>query len=310
MENLALLLISGGAAFLLSYALSPATVKISRLIGAIDTPDGGRKINTHPVPRLGGLGFFTAFFLVSTLFLGTKNPTVSALLSGGALIVAGGVADDAGNLPPRVKLLFQIIAGTAALLIIDTPSSISFFGLFSAELPLPIGFAFSLFRIVFTCNAVNFSDGLDGLASGLSVAALTFLSVFGFLGGKTIPAIIAFTLASAVLGFVPYNKYRARIFMGDCGSQFLGFAIAILSLGTSPDGSFPTETAFFLAIPVLDTWFSVIRRLMAGKSPFKADKGHLHHFLLSKGISHPRAVKILVTLSALIGGVALFALNF
>ena len=310
MSQLTTIILLGAGAFLLSFALSPATVKISNLIGAIDTPDGDRKINTRCIPRLGGLGFFLSFFLLSLPLLTEADKTLSALLCGGALIVAGGVSDDAGKLPPISKLLFQLAAGAAALLIIDTPTRISFFGLFSATLPMPLGFAFALFRIVFTCNAVNFSDGLDGLASGLSIAALLSLSIFGLQNGETTVAAVAFILAAAVLGFLPYNKYRAKIFMGDCGSQFLGFAIAILSLGASPDGSFPTETVFFLAVPVLDTWFSIVRRLLSGKSPFKADKGHLHHFLLSKGIPHPQAVKILVAASALIGGAALFILKF
>ena len=123
------------------------------------------------------------------------------------------------------------------------------------------------------------------------------------------PSIAALVLGCATLGFLPHNRYRAHVFMGDCGSQFLGLSIALLSLGTSPRGNFTVETALFLAVPTLDTAFAVVRRIISGKSPFSADKGHLHHLLLKIGVSHPMAVKILVLTSALIASVALIVMR-
>ena len=293
-------------AFVVAYLSAPVTVPLCKRIGAMDIPDGVRKINTMPTPRLGGLSFFFASFAVLFPFIG-ESDTVAALLAGGALIVAGGVADDAFNMPPHFKLFVQAAAALTTVFFIGLPSEFGFFGIIKIPLAGPLGFIFVLTRLIFTINAVNFSDGLDGLASGLSATALFALFIYGSANSNTVPAIAALVLGSAVLGFLPYNRYHARIFMGDSGSQFLGLAIAILSLGNSPGGSFTVETSLFLAIPAVDTTLSVIRRMIKGKSPFIADKGHLHHVMLEAGISHPLAVNLLVTLSALIALVTLLA---
>ncbi len=298
--------IIGGIAFLLSYILVPITERLSRITGAIDIPDGIRKINTRPVPRLGGLGFFLAFFVTALVFIGTENAYVCAILSGGAVLVAAGFADDTHGLSSRAKFFTQVIAATIALVIIPLPDSFTIFGIINIPLSGALGFLFPLFRIVFTCNAVNFADGLDGLAAGLASVALLSLCVFGFENGNNVAATASFILSMATLGFLPHNRYHAKVFMGDCGSQFLGFAIAILSLAVSPGGSFTAQTSLFLFIPMLDVWLSVSRRILAGRNPFRADKGHLHHMLLNRGLRHESAVKLLVSISALI---ALFTLE-
>ena len=297
--QIAKLLIFMLLAYGLSYLLTPLTIPLGRAMGAMDIPDGTRKINESAVPRLGGLGFFFAAAVV--LFpLSAESASVAALLASGSVLVAGGVADDTFGAPPAMKLLIQIMAALIAVSFIGIPDSFSFFGVFVFPLSGIFGFLFTVFRIVFMMNAVNFSDGLDGLASGLSVIALTSLSVFGMANFNTYPAIAAIILAAAVLGFMPYNRYHATLFMGDCGSQFLGMAIAILSLGTAAGGRFTFETSLFLAIPTLDTALSVVRRILKRKSPFVADKGHIHHLLLEAGMSHPGAVRLLVTLSGVI----------
>ena len=298
------LAISALIAALLSYLLTPLTVPLCERIGAFDIPDGKRKINTTEIPRLGGLAFFFAS-AVTLLPLAGESPTVAALLSAGAILVAGGVADDSFSAPALPKLLIQAAAALVAIAFIGIPSEFSFFGIFKIPLEGWVGFIFVLFRLVFTVNAVNFSDGLDGLASGLSAVALFSLSVYGAINGKSAPSAAALILALAVIGFIPYNRYHARVFMGDSGSQFLGLSIALLSLGNSPSGSYTLETSLFLAVPTADTALSVIRRIIHGKSPFAADKGHLHHTLLGLGISHPDAVKLLVALSATVAAITL-----
>lgn len=299
------LLILAAIAFGIAYLSTPATIPLCKKIGAIDMPDGIRKINVEPKPRLGGLSFFFACLIVLFPFIDDSG-SVAALLAGGALIVAGGVADDAFNMPPRFKLFVQAAAALVTVFFMGLPSEFSFFGLFRIALVGPIGFLFVITRLIFTINAVNFSDGLDGLASGLSATALFSLFVYGTANSNTVPALAALVLGSAVLGFLPYNRYHAKVFMGDSGSQFLGLAIAILSLGNAPDGNFTFETSLFLAVPAADTTLSVIRRLIKGKSPFIADKGHLHHILLKAGVSHPLAVNLLVAVSALIALLTLF----
>ena len=292
--------------FLLAYLFTPVTFPLCRAVGAIDVPDGVRKINTHPTPRLGGLAFFAASFLILFQFAG-DDAYVAALLSGGAILVAGGFADDSFGFSPLPKLFIQAATALVVIAFIGIPEKISFFGLFTFPLAGAVGYVFVLFRIIFTINAVNFSDGLDGLASGLSIVALVSLSVYGFINYNTFGAVSALVLSAAILGFLPYNRYHAKIFMGDSGSQFLGLAIAVLSLANSPGHNYTLETSLFLAVPTADTALSVIRRLIKRKSPFSADKGHLHHILLNLGIPHPYAVNILVSASALI---ALFTLLF
>ena len=291
-------------AFGIAYLFTPATIPLCKKIGAIDMPDGVRKINVYPTPRLGGLSFFLACF-ATLIPAAAENGYVAALLSGGAIIVAGGVADDVFDMPPKFKLFVQIAAALVTVSFIGLPEEFSFFGIFRIALVGPVGFLFVVIRLIFTINAVNFSDGLDGLASGLSATALFALFIYGTANSNTVPALAALVLGSAVLGFLPYNRYHAKVFMGDAGSQFLGLAIAILSLGNAPDGNFALESSLFLAVPTVDTTFSVLRRILRGKSPFVADKGHLHHVLLQIGVSHPLAVNLLVASSALIALITL-----
>lgn len=295
-------------AFIISYAITPAAKRLSLSMGAVDTPDGYRKINEKEMPRLGGLAFFVA--AVTVLFpLISANSTVAAILAGGAILMMGGVADDTYGLGPSAKFLVQSAAATVALMFVGIPEYLSFFGIINVELSGAIGAAIAFFRMVFTVNAVNFADGLDGLASGISAVAFFSLAVYGIRYGNSVASLTALVLGCATLGFIPHNRYRAKVFMGDCGSQFLGLSIALLSLGTSPKGTFTLETALFLAIPTLDTAFAVTRRIISGKSPFSADKGHLHHLLLKIGVSHPMSVKVLVFASALIAAVTLVALG-
>ena len=299
-------------AFSLSYLLGPITARISTLTDAIDRPDGIRKINTEKIPRLGGLSFFFSFFVCAVLLLlheGISSQDgvsgIFALLAGGSVLAAGGVSDDIYTLSAPMKLIFQFSAAIVALTILPLPLELTLFGLIRIPLSGALGYVFMLFRLVFTINAVNFSDGLDGLASGLSVVALLSLFSFGIANSRRYPASAALILAASVIGFLPYNKYHAKIYMGDVGSQFLGLAIAILSISTTRNGSFTLETSLFLFIPMLDTALSVIRRILRGQSPFKADKGHLHHLLLKNGRSHPRAVKLLVGVSAAVASLTL-----
>ena len=291
-------------ASLLSFFLTPLSIHLCRIVGAWDTPDGKRKINEIPVARLGGLAFFVSFF-VFAFPLATQSEYSAAILSGGSVLVAGGFLDDVLNVPPTVKIITQAAASAIALTMIGAPESFSFFGVFKLPLGASIGFVIALFKMLFTTNAVNFSDGLDGLAAGLSVTALVSLCLFGIANGSTYPAFTALLLAAAVTGFIPYNRYRAKTFMGDSGSQFLGFSIAILSLGCAKENAYSLETTLFLVIPALDTALSVIRRLLSGKSPFSADKGHLHHLLLKRGVDHPSAVRILILSNAAVASLTL-----
>ena len=299
------LFILGALSFGLSYLITPLTIPLCKRIGAIDIPDGIRKINTAPTPRLGGLAFFASVFIILAPFA-SRDASISAMLTAGAILVAGGIADDSFGLSPFLKLAIQAVSALVAVSIIGIPERFSFFGVLDIGLFGLFGFLFAVGRMIFTINAVNFSDGLDGLASGLSMVALFSLFLFGRANSAGLPSLAALVLGFAVLGFLPYNKYHAQTFMGDCGSQFLGLSIAILSLGNAESNSYSAETTLFLAIPALDTALSVVRRILKRKSPFSADKGHLHHILLNFGVPHPLAANLLITASCAVALVTLY----
>ena len=288
-------------AALATYLLIPQTQALAALIGAIDMPDGVRKINNHPVPRLGGLAFFLSFFLLSLPI--AQNSYTLATLSGGALLSAFGVADDTRGLSPIAKLLGQSIAAATVLFIIPLPTALSFFG-FSLPIGRITGWFLSFFIIIYTTNAANISDGLDGLCASLSAIALFSLAVFSLFRGGNISA-PALLLAFSLFGFLPYNLSPARVFMGDCGSQLLGFAFASLALGAGGDGTLALEALLFLALPLLDTAASFLRRIAKGKSPFAADRGHFHHLCLDKGLSQPSSLFLLSAISIAVCAIAL-----
>jgi UDP-GlcNAc:undecaprenyl-phosphate GlcNAc-1-phosphate transferase len=296
--------LGGLISFLISYMVTPLCAIAARSLGIMDNPGSARKINLYPVPRLGGLGFFASYLISVLLTLKNPDPTASAILISGGAIIIFGIIDDRFSLPPLIKLSSQLLCAAIAILIIGAPDKISLLGFGTLTLSAPLGVILGMLRIAFTVNAVNFSDGLDGLAAGLSSVALLSLFIYSLSVWNTVTASSAFIIAMGVLGFLPHNKYRARIFMGDLGSQFLGLSIATLSL-TAKEGSFNPLTSLFLAVPLLDTYLAVIRRLAKGKNPFKADRGHLHHLLVDGGLSHPASVKLLVSLSALVASVAL-----
>ncbi|MBQ8719780.1 MAG: undecaprenyl/decaprenyl-phosphate alpha-N-acetylglucosaminyl 1-phosphate transferase [Clostridia bacterium] len=277
---------------ILTYLAVPATERLARFTGAVDRAGDRRKIHLKDTPRLGGLSFFSVFFLATSLLF-SPDGIAAALLAGGAVVVAAGVADDTYTLPAHLKLALQFAAAAVALSFIEPPSTLELFSLISIPLAPRLAYLFSLVRIVFLINAVNFSDGLDGLAAGLATIALFALSVFGFYEGKGGAALIALILALTLTGFLPHNRYHAKTFMGDCGSQFLGFAIATLGIHMS-ESALAGETALFIFIPILDVWFSTLRRILRKTSPFRADKGHVHHLLISHGVSHPTAVRLLL----------------
>lgn len=282
----------------------PLSNILSRIVGAIDRASGGRKIHERDTPRLGGVAIFLSFFIFALIAL-PMTGALAALLSGGALIVAAGVADDTYGIPPLPKLTLQIAAAAVAASLIALPPNFSLFGLVRFPVSGALAFLFAVLRIVFMINAVNFADGLDGLAGGLSLVALLSLFLLAVWRGESVLALILLTLSFSVFGFIPHNVYRASAFMGDSGSQFLGFSIAVLSISLS-ESVIGSATSFFLAVPIADVWYSVTRRILTGKSPFIADKGHIHHALISHGVSHPAAVRILIFTAALTSAATLF----
>ncbi len=291
--------------FAISILLSPVTMKLSAVTGAIDIPSDSRRMHSTPMPRLGGLAFFAAFAVSALIFTDPLSSETAALISGGAIIAALGVSDDIYPLPPGVKLIGQCCAAYLAVSIIDMPNAFGF-GFDILMLPQTACTAYAFIKTVTLINALNFSDGLDGLAAGESAVFFLATTVYTFFAGNPAVFPLALILLASVIGFIPFNRYRAKTFMGDTGSQFLGYAIAVLTL-TMGDGVYLAASSLFIPLPMADMIFSVSRRILSGKNPFRPDKGHIHHRLVMRGFSHPGAVRFLVAVSAVCAGIGVYA---
>ena len=303
------LLLAAAVAFAIAFLTTPPVKRFAESIGAIDVPKDERRVHNHPIPRMGGLAIFLGFVLSMLLFVDMSTQIVGLLL-GTVIIAVMGALDDIVNLNAWVKLAGQIVAAGVAIrcgIVVDaisnfTPSGGTTF-LYTNWLAIPI----TLFWIVACTNAVNLIDGLDGLAVGVStISSLTMLLVSLFVAEPSVSLILA-ALTGACVGFMPYNRNPAKIFMGDVGSQMLGFVLSTASIiGLF---KFHAIISFLvpllaLAVPLADTVFAFIRRIVHGQSPFHADRGHFHHRLLALGMSQKQAVAVLYGVSAVLGLIA------
>ena len=279
--------------------MTPPVKRFAERIGAMDIPKDNRRVHDHPIPRMGGLAIIVGFFLATLLFVPVTERVYGVVI--GAFIIAGmGFVDDIVSLRPMVKFLIQIFAALVCVrfgLIIDAiswPVNESYLDLGRLSAPLTV------LWIVLCTNAFNLIDGLDGLAAGVTAICSFFLLVSSLLFVTADPAaaLILVALIGACLGFIPFNFNPAQIFMGDVGSQFLGFILAT----TAIFGHFKLQAVLTFALPLADTGFAVVRRLAHGQSPFHADKGHFHHRLMAMGLSQKQTVLVLYGVAA-IGGV-------
>ncbi|NLD87725.1 MAG: undecaprenyl/decaprenyl-phosphate alpha-N-acetylglucosaminyl 1-phosphate transferase [Clostridiales bacterium] len=291
----------------ISYASTPFVKKLAYKVGAIDVPKDERRMHKVPIPRLGGLAIF-AGFLVSLLVFGTLDITMISVLIGATIIVVMGVLDDIYDIKAWVKLLCQLAAALIPVLFgklrietlfnLDIFSSdpYSYLGIFS----IPV----TVIWIMALTNAVNFIDGLDGLAAGVSaISALSLLIISCVLANPYVAVVMA-ALAGGILGFLPYNRNPAKIFMGDTGALLLGYILATMSI----QGLFKFYAIvgfavpfLVLAIPIADIVNAVARRLLKGKNPMSADREHMHHKLIDMGFNQKQAVAILYSLSGILG---------
>lgn len=290
----------------ISFLMTPPVKKFAERVGAIDIPKDSRRVHDHPIPRMGGLAIFLGFVLSLLIFVDMTTP-IMGMLVGAVIIAAMGAVDDIVSLNAWVKLAIQILAALVAIRsgivfnVISNPnflSDIDFINIGYLTVPLTI------LWIVGCTNAVNLIDGLDGLAVGVSaISSLTMFVVALFVTESNV-ALILVALTGACLGFIPYNLNPAKIFMGDVGSQLLGFVLATVSIM----GMFKFHAIITFLVPVLslsvplaDTIFAFFRRIAHGQSPFHADKGHFHHRLLAMGLSQKQAVAVLYGVSSVLG---------
>ena len=298
--------LAAGVAFIVAYVTTPPVKRFAERVGAIDVPKDGRRVHDHPIPRMGGLAIFMGFVLSVLLFVNMSLPVLGMLL-GAVIIAVMGAVDDIVSLKPLVKLAGQVLAALAAIrcgLVFDTISNPNFFSQTAfiqiGRLSAPL----TLLWIVGCTNAVNLIDGLDGLAVGVSaISSLTMFVVSLYVADPLVSILLA-ALVGACLGFMPFNLNPAKIFMGDVGSQLLGFILSTVSiLGLFKFHAIITfiVPVLALAVPLADTTFAFVRRIAHGQSPFKADRGHLHHRLLAMGMSQKQAVAVIYGISALLG---------
>ena len=300
------MLLAFAVSLLVAYVMTPPVKRFAEKVGAIDVPKDNRRVHDHPIPRMGGLAIFIGFVL-SLIFFVPMSTKVLGLLVGSVIIAVMGGVDDIVSLNPWVKLAGQIVAALVAIrcgLVFDVISNPN---IFAEETYIEIGWLsipLTMLWIVGCTNAVNLIDGLDGLAVGVSaISSMTMLIVSLFVSEPVVSIILA-ALTGACLGFMPYNKNPAKIFMGDVGSQLLGFVLSTASIM----GLFKLHAiiTFFvpllaLALPLADTIFAFFRRILHGQSPFKADKGHFHHRLLAMGLNQKQVVAVLYGISAVLG---------
>ena len=293
-------------AVVISFVMTPIVKSFAVKIGAMDVPTEKRRVHDHPIPRMGGLAIFIGFLLSVVLFTDITEQ-IRGILIGSIIIVVVGAIDDIISLKATVKLAGQLLAAIVAVchgVLIEffvNPivfGETAYIGLELLSIPVTI------LWIVGVTNAVNLIDGLDGLACGVSSIASLTMFVVALLVSEGNVALILAALMGSCLGFLPYNFNPAKIFMGDTGSQLLGFVLATASaIGMF---KFYAVVTFLvpllaLAVPLVDTVFAFCRRILRGQSPFHPDRGHFHHRLIDMGLSQKQAVAVLYSISALLG---------
>jgi UDP-GlcNAc:undecaprenyl-phosphate/decaprenyl-phosphate GlcNAc-1-phosphate transferase len=309
-------LIGFSLALVLGLILTPLARRLAIRVGAMDIPGEARKIHTQPIARFGGPALFLAF-LIAVLFSLPLHRELLALILATTVLLAVGAVDDIRGLDPWIKLVWQIVAAAIALAggIGITQITNPFGGVLDLTMgrfPIdilglhfhitPIANALSILWIVGLINAINFLDGLDGLSCGVSAIAAIVMFALSLAVGQPEVALLAIILAGAALGFLPYNFFPAKIFLGDGGAYFLGLTLALIAIYSG--GKLATAT-LVLGFTIIDGLWAVLRRLYHRSSPFKADRGHLHHLLLEAGLSQRRAVLLLYAVALAFGLTAL-----
>ncbi|WP_423799684.1 glycosyltransferase family 4 protein [Neobacillus sp. SAB-20_R2A] len=290
--------------FVVSVLLTPIIKKIALLIGATDQPNQ-RKVHQSIMPRLGGLAIFISF-IVGIVLLRPENQASIAILIGSFIIIVTGLLDDMIELSARYKLIGQIAAACSVIFLGDLKVvfiNLPFGGVLEfGFLSIPL----TLLWIVGITNAINLIDGLDGLAAGVSSIALITISGMAILQGNIYVVTVGLIVLTSTLGFLIYNFHPASIFMGDTGALFLGFIISVLSLLGFKNVTFISFVipVIILGVPISDTFFAILRRIIHKKPLGAPDKQHLHHCMLRMGYSHRQTVLLIYAMSAFFGLVA------
>ncbi len=316
-EQLPVLFVVAVAAGLISLVLTPIVRDRALRRGQVDHPDP-RRVNVTPVPRGGGIAVAVAFlavvvglllvdqvFRIVPLTFNMETGQLVALLGGGAAAAALGALDDRFDLRARWQLLGQVgLALGAVWLGVGVLGVNNPFGQGRIAFDELFAIGFTVLWIVGMINSINFIDGLDGLSTGIAIIAAVTLGAISLTTqiGQPLIAILCFTLAGALAGFLRWNFNPASIFTGTAGVTFVGYTLAVLAiLGTAKIA----VALLVLGVPIIDTFWIIVRRAIAGRSPFTPDRGHLHHRLLDLGLSHRQTVLVIYAICALLGVLSL-----
>ena len=301
-------------AFLCTLAFTPVTCMLSRKLGAVDKPDGGRKKHSKPTPRLGGIAMMVGFFIAmggALLFagIGTESTQILVMLCGTAAICLIGVVDDIFNLPAIFKFICQILIATATAYFGGAITFTTMFGstIIFGNMSIPI----TVVWIVVMINSMNLLDGLDGLACSVAGIGTFVTAIIAALMGYYDAAIVAAALCGAAIGFFPLNSHPAKVFMGDTGSMMLGYVVSCLSIFWLMKGVTYLSIlvpALIFAFPLIDMFSVVFERTAQGKSIFKADRLHMHYKLMDLGLSYTSTVVVIDVATLIFGGCAILML--
>jgi len=318
LQALPVILLAFAATAIVSFVLTPLAIRFAPEMGAIDHPDDTRRVHQQPIARTGGLAVAAAFVGVGVAGLlanevlqfgpalrAVREPQLLALVGGVAIGAALGYLDDRFQLRARWQMVGQLALAAIALVA----------GVLIEFMVNPLGgppirfdgaaaMAVTTVWVVGMINSVNFIDGLDGLLAGIALIAAVTLGIISLVSPPIQPAVAVFCalLAGALLGFLPYNFHPARVFIGTAGVFAVGYALAVLSvLGTAK----VLVALLVLGVPIIDTFWIIVRRLGERRSPFSADRGHFHHRLLDLGLSHRQVVLLIYALCILLAVLAL-----
>ena len=296
------------ASALIALVATPVVVLVARRLGAVDQPNH-RRVNPNPVPRGGGVAVAFAFLLVAGVVMalneqselvpdprGLEASEVVAVMFGGLAATLLGILDDALQLRARWQLLTQLIVAAIPVAANVTVTYLANpVGPNTIPLDTPFAIGFTVVWILGMINSINFIDGLDGLSSGIALIAAVTLGIISFttttgVNGQPMVGMLCFILAGALLGFLRWNFHPATIFIGTSGVMFVGYTLAILSIL----GAAKVAVALLvLGVPIIDTFWIIVRRLATGHSPFTPDRGHIHHRLLDLGLTHAQTVLVI-----------------
>jgi UDP-GlcNAc:undecaprenyl-phosphate/decaprenyl-phosphate GlcNAc-1-phosphate transferase len=302
---------------LLALIITPVVIKLAHCVKAVSKP-GIRDVHTKPIPRIGGAAiYFSAIVLIiAVLFINNnvgqafrdKWLQLLTMFGSATLIFFIGLADDLRGMPARIKFLAELFGAGLLCTVGVRISSIGITGTWTLHLG-SFGCILTILWIVGITNAVNLSDGLDGLAAGISAITCGVIAIFAIKSGSIIMAVLMLALLGSLSGFLFFNFNPAKVFMGDCGSLFLGFTIASTSVMCATKSSALVGLALpalALGIPIFDTLFSMLRRFLERRGMFSPDRGHFHHRLIDLGLHQKQVVIIIYAITLLSAGLGMF----